>query len=301
MVVSLYCSPTHLRLIAGSVSGQRATISEFYEISLPERSMINGIITDKDAMTRFFREVSTKFGPFTQEATLLIESNNIRTKIMTLPAVREGKLLEFVQRQFDEISEEGDDIFDFTVLGPNTKEGGLRVLGITAGKVMLQNYIDVLGAADFKLKRIDVGANALMKITDFIPQLKTNSNVLVHVDDSNLTITLFEQGAYLVSQKYRLSNPPETTERNSEIASNISSVVQFQRSQHSNISIDGIYLLGVAPALMPDFAERTRFLDLPLFGLALDSQITLTGKANFDQQQFVSSKFLYNIGSMMKK
>jgi hypothetical protein len=263
--------------------------------------MINGIITNKDAMTRFFREVSTKLGPFTQEATLLIESNNIRTKLMTLPAVKESKLLEFVQRQFDEISAEGDDVFDFTVLGPNKKQGGLDVLGITAGKVMLKNYMDVLGDAGFRLKRIDVGANALMKITTFIPQLKTNSNVLAHVDDASLSVTLFEAGAYRISQKYRLSNPPGTSERNGEVASNISSMVQFQRGQHQGVTIDGVYILGIPSVLMSDFAERARFLELPLYGLALDSQISLTGKANFNQQQFVSSKFLYNIGSMIKK
>jgi Tfp pilus assembly PilM family ATPase len=263
--------------------------------------MINGIITNKDAMTRFFQEVSTKLGPFTQDATLLIESNNIRTKLMTLPAVKESKLLEFVQRQFDEISAENDDIFDFTVLGPDKKQGGIEVLGITAGKIMLQNYMDVLASAGFKLKRIDVGANALMKITGFIPQLKSNSNVLAHVDDATLSVTLFEEGVYRISQKYRLANASGTVERNNEVAGNISSMVQFQRSQHQGVTIDGIYILGIPPALMPDFAERARFLELPLYGLALDSQISLTGKANFNQQQFVSSKFLYNIGSMIKK
>jgi hypothetical protein len=301
MITSLYCSPTHLRLLVGNVSGRKATIDEFHEIALPEQSMINGIITNKDAMMRFFREVSQQFGPFTQDATLLIESNNIRTKLMTLPAVDERKLLGFVQQQFDEISEEGDDIFDFTVLGPNRKQGGLEVLGITAGKIMLQNYIDVLASANFKLKRIDVGANALMKITNFIPQLKTNSNVLAHVDDSSLSVTLFEEGIYRISQKYRLINAPGTAERNSEVAGNISSMVQFQRSQHSNISIDGVYILGIAHELMPDFAERARFLDLPLFELALDSQIALTGKANFNQQDFISSKYLLNLGAMIKK
>jgi hypothetical protein len=297
----LYCSPTHLRLLVGNVSGQKATIDEFHEIPLPEQSMINGIITNKDAMTRFFQEVSQRFGPFSQDATLLIESNNIRTKLMVLPAVDERKLLGFVQQEFDEISEEGDDIFDFTVLGPNKQKGGLEVLGITAGKVMLQNYIDVLENANFKLKRIDVGANALMKITKFIPQLKTNSNVLAHVDDSTLSVTLFEKGVYRISQKYRLLNPTGTPERNSEVAGNISSMVQFQRSQHSSISIDGVYILGVAHGLMPDFAERAQFLELPLFELSLDSQITLTGKASFDQQQFVSAKYLFNIGALIKK
>ncbi|MDR2586915.1 MAG: pilus assembly protein PilM [Coriobacteriales bacterium] len=301
MSISLYCTPTQLLLLSGNISGQKATIEEFRIIPLPGQAMINGVITDKDAMTRFLQEVMQQFGPYNQDAILVLESNNIRTKIMTLPRVRENKLLPFVQQDFGEISGSGDDIFDFTVLRPNPTEGGLEVLGIAAGKVLLQNYIDVFTAVGFKLKRIDVGSNALSKFAHFAPQLQSDSCILVHVDDVTLGITLFEQGFYRISQKYRLLNPPGTEERGREIISNISSMVQFQRSQRRNISIDAIHVLGVPSDAMPSFAEATRFLEIPLFTLSLDEQISLTGKAHFEQASFISSKYLYNLGAMMRK
>jgi hypothetical protein len=301
MNVSLYCSSAQLLLLVGTASGQQATVDEFQVIPLPEQSMINGVITNKDAMARFFKAVSQQFGPYKQDAILVLESNNIRTKIMTLPRVRERKLLDFVRQDFGEISEEGGDVFDFTVLGPNRTEGGLEVLGIAAGKLLLQNYIDVLHGAGFKLKRIDVGSNALRKMARFIPQLQSSSSVLVHIDDMSLAITLFEQGNYRISQRYRLLNPPGTAERQREVSSNISSMVQFQKSQRRDISIDAIYMLGVPQQNMPTFVEATRFLEIPVEWLSLDSQIKLTGKANFDQEHFDSSKFLYNFGAMIRK
>jgi Tfp pilus assembly PilM family ATPase len=301
MSVSLYCSPTQLLLLVGNVNGQRATIDEFLVVPLPEQSMINGVITNKDTMARFFQAVSQQFGPYRQDAILALESNNIRTKIMTLPRVKEAKLREFVRQDFGEISEEGDDVFDFTVLGPNSAEGGIDVLGIAAGRLLLQNYIDVLQGAGFKLKRIDVGSNALRKLASFIPQLQSNSNVLVHIDDMSLAITLFRQGSYRISQRYRLLYPPGTEERQREISGNISSMVQFQKSHHRDISIDAIYVLGVPSHNMPAFVEATRFLEIPVQELSLDSQIKLTGKANFAREQFVSSKFLYNLGAMIRK
>ncbi|MDR1183555.1 MAG: pilus assembly protein PilM [Coriobacteriales bacterium] len=301
MSVSLYCSPTQLLLLVGTASGQRATVDEFQVIPLPEQSMINGVITNKDAMARFFQAVSQQFGPYGQDAVLVLESNNIRTKIMTLPRVRERKLLDFVRQDFGEISEEGGDVFDFTVLGPNHAEGGIEVLGIAAGKLLLQNYIDVLQGAGFKLKRIDVGSNALRKIARFIPQLQSSNSVLVHIDDMSLAITLFEQGNYRISQRYRLLNPPNTEERQREVSSNISSMVQFQKSQRRDITINAIYVLGMPSPSLPAFIEATRFLEIPVEGLSLDSQIKLTGKANFDQAHFDSSKFLYNLGAMIRK
>jgi hypothetical protein len=289
-----------LLLLVGNVSGQLATVDEFRMVPLPERAMINGVITDKDTMVRFLQDISQQFGPYGQDAVLVLESNNIRTKIMTLPAMKENKLSPFVQQDFGEISEGGDDVFDFTVLGPNNKTGGLEVLGIAAGKVLLQNYIDVLTAANFTLKRIDVGSNALAKIARFIPQLQSSS-ILVYVDDMALSITLFEQGVYRISQKYRLLNPPGTVERQQEVVSNISSMVQFQKSQHREITIDAIHVLGLSSEHIPAFIEATRFLEIPVFELSLNSQIKLTGKANFDQASFISSKYLYNIGAMIRR
>jgi hypothetical protein len=299
--ISLYCSPTQLILLVGSVNNRLATIDEFRVIPLPDRAMINGVITDKDTMVRFLQGVSQQFGPYNQDAVLVLESNNIRTKIMTLPAVKENQLFDFVQRDFGEISESEDDVFDFTVLGPNSQEGGLEVLGIAAGKVLLQNYIDVITAANFKLKRIDVGSNALAKIAYFIPQLQSSSSILVYVDDMALSITLFEQGVYRISQKYRLLNPNGTVERQQEVVSNISSMVQFQKSQRREINIDAIHVLGLPSQYMPAFMEATRFLEIPVFELSLNNQIKLTGKANFDQANFVSSRYLYNLGAMIRR
>ncbi|MDR0346861.1 MAG: pilus assembly protein PilM [Coriobacteriales bacterium] len=301
MDVSLYCSPTRLLLLVGSVNGQKATIDEFKVVPLPEQSMINGVITDKDTVTRFFQAVTQQFGPYRQDAVLVLESNNIRTKMMTLPRVKEDKLVSFVRQDFGEISEESDDVFDFTVIGENGPEGGLEVLGIAAGRVLLQNYIDVLRAAGFKLKRIDVGSNSLRKIASFIPQLGSDNSILVHIDDVTLGITLYEQGMYRISQKYRLLNAPGTDARRNEVVNNISSMVQFQKSQHRDFSINAIHVLGLPSNDMPIFVEATRFLEIPVFELSFDSQIKLTGKAHFDQATFLSSQYLYNLGAMIRR
>lgn len=300
-MLSLYCSATHLRLLIGSVSGQKATVDEFRELALPEQSMINGIITNEDAMLRFFDGVTQEFGPYRQDVALVIESNNIRTRLMTLPAVKEARLSLFVKQEFGEISEETDDIFDFTVLGPDRKRGGLEVLGIAAGKVLLRNYINVLERAGLKLKRIDVGTNVLTKLARFVPQLGSSNSILVHDDDGSLTISLFEQGAYRISQRYRLLNAQGTPERFREIASNISSMVQFQTSQRRDINIEAIHVLSENPEQLPQLAEATQFLEIPLVALDLDAQLRLTGKASFDQRLFSASKYLYNIGTLVRR
>jgi hypothetical protein len=299
-LLSLYCSPSHLRLLVGSVSGPQATVDEFREIPLPERSMINGIITDTDAIRRFFDGVSQEFGPYRQSTTLVIESNNIRTRLMTLPAVKEKRLPAFVQQEFDEISGEEDDVFDFAVLGPDRQQGGVEVLGIAAGHALLKSYIGVLEATGFRLRRIDVSTNALVKAAQFVPQLRSSSSILVHADGSSLTITLFEQGVYRISQKYRLMHAPDAPGHFLEVADKLSSMVQFQKSRHRDLSIETVHVLAESAGHLQGIIEATRFLELPVVALDLDAQVRLRGRASFDQGLFSSSRYLYNIGTLVR-
>ncbi|MDR1013542.1 MAG: hypothetical protein LBL86_00985 [Coriobacteriales bacterium] len=301
MLLSLYCSPSHLRLLVGSVSGRQATVDEFREIPLPERSTINGIITDRDAMLRFFGGVSQEFGPYRQDAALVIESGSIRTRLMTLPAVRQKRLPAFVRQEFGETGGEKDDVFDFAVLGPDRRQGGVEVLGIAAGKALLRSYLDVLETAGFRVRRIDVGANALVKAARFVPQLRASSSILMHSDDGALTIALFEQGRYRISQRYRLLHAPASPGHFQEVADNLSSMVQFQRSQHRDLSIETIHVLGGSVGHLQGIVEATRFLEIPVVALDLDGQVRLKGKASFDQGRFSSSRFLYNIGTLARR
>jgi hypothetical protein len=301
MNISLYCSPTQLLMLVGSVNGQEATVEEFKAIPWPTHLMTNGVITDRDAMAGFLQDISQRLGPWKQDAVLILEGANIRSRVMTLPAVRENRLLPFVQRDFDEISEEAGDVFDFTVLGRKGTEDGLEVLGVAINRALLQNYRDVFMAADFRLRRIDVGSNTLAKLTGFIPQLRSGNSILVQVDGAELAVTFFEQGMYRFTQRYRLSHAAVSVERDQEVIDHISSVVQFQKSLNRDIAITVIHVLGITSERLPTFIEQADCLAIPVAGLFLDEQIKLTGKAHFEQAGFVSSKYLHNIGAMIRR
>jgi hypothetical protein len=301
MKLSLYFSSNQLRLLIGSADSKRATIEEFKEFALPKAAMINGVIIDKDAMSRFLKAVTKQYGPFQQETTLVIESNNIRSKIMTLPAVRESQLASFVQQDFVEISEGSDDVFDFTVLEPNQDGNGLDVLGIAASRVLLQNYADIIERAGFKLKRIDVSSNVLAKLSRFIPQLHQSNVVLALIDEDALTLTLFRRGIYRIAQRYRMTKPSGSDERILEGMESLSSMVQFQQAHHREINIDAVYLIGEPPARMPVILEHARFLKIPVHSLKFDDQLRFIGRANFDRGHFLTSRFLLNLGALIHR
>ena len=301
MGLSLYFSTNQLRLLIGSANSERATIEEFKEFALPRAAMINGVIIDKDAMARFLKAVTKQYGPFNQEATLVIESNNIRSKIMTLPAVRESQLTSFVQQDFVEISEGSDDVFDFTVLEPNQEEGGLDVLGIAASRVLLQNYAEIIEHAGFKLKRIDVSTNVLVKLSRFITQLRDSNAVLALHDEEALTLALFRRGVYRIAQRYRMAHPSGSDERIIEGIYNLSSMIQFQQSHHREINIDAVYQSGVPADRMSALVDLSKFLNIPLHSLQIDDQLHFVGQASANQGHFLLSRFLLNIGALIHR
>ncbi|MDR1713520.1 MAG: pilus assembly protein PilM [Coriobacteriales bacterium] len=301
MTISIYCSPTDLRIVVGTANESRVRVEQFVEVPLPAGAMINGIITNVDAMTRFLKDVDTVHGPFKGDATVVVESNLVRTKLLTVPKAPERQVAAFVASEMQELSDgQVDEAFDYSVLGPGA-EGGLDVLGVAVGRAMLAAYIGVVGNADFKLKKIDVGTNALIKAVRYLPQIAAGTNLLAVLDSNIMAISLFENGEYRITKKHRLLAPENTDARRQEAGNHLSSMIQFQKSQHMDSEIRTIFITGVSSERVQALAAATGYLHLPFEEIQLDHHLELTGKAAYAQDGFEIAKYIYNIGALIGK
>ncbi|MDR0853375.1 MAG: hypothetical protein LBN34_03305 [Clostridiales Family XIII bacterium] len=310
MSISIYCSPTHLKVLVGKVSGNNLLVSDFDEPSLPEGGMINGIITNEDAMISFLRETNDRLGLSGQDTHLVIDNNNIRSKVMELPPVSEAKMLEFIGRelgQFGQFGQDGaavaerSDVFDYAVLEPKSKEGGVKVLAVAVGRELLETYRDTFEKAGYELKSINIGVNAQIKLAAFVPELNTGTYILAQVDDRNLALTMFVDGHYTVANKYRLMNEQSTFDWYSEIGTNISSMIQFNKGQHHNSEISETYFAGLKSTEITEIRSALSYLGIEIKELDLSGSVSLSGKAAEKQGIFNSGSFLLNIGTLVKK
>ncbi|MDR1421907.1 MAG: pilus assembly protein PilM [Coriobacteriales bacterium] len=300
MSVSLYCSPTNLRLLVGSASTKQVKIDQFVDTPLPENAMLNGIITGQDAMTRFLTETNDQYGPFRQDAVLCVESSLIRSRIITVPKVPDAQMLRFVTEELQSSSDsEASDVFDFATLGTNFTKGGVDVLGIAAGRALLAAYIEVFSDAGFKIKRIDVGTNALIKLTSLSPRLTEENSLLALVDGQALFLALFNRGRFILMKKYRLMHPLATEESYRELGNHISTLVQFQKTQDSESDIQSVYITGVPVDSVAPLSATASYLSMPIAYLDISERLKLAGKALFEQNTFDASRFLFNIGTLV--
>ncbi|MDR1028965.1 MAG: hypothetical protein LBL63_06055 [Clostridiales Family XIII bacterium] len=301
MANSIYCSPTHLKLIVGDAAGNTVKIRDFAEIPLPEGGMINGIVTDEKIMTKFLGDVNDEYGLAKEATFLVIHNNSIQTKRMDVPPVSESKILEFVQREFAQYSEEkADGVFDFVILNPKAKSGGVTIFAVGAGKELIRTYRTVLVGAGYDLKGINIGANCQIKLSRFLPGLRTGTYILVQIDGRNMFLTLFEEGEYRISNSYRLISNPDVPEWFGEVGNNLSSMIQFSKGQRSNTDISSACFAGVTAEQLAVLQENLAYLGIDIAELDFRGSLSVGGKAA-GKEPFNPGTYLFNIGNLLKQ
>jgi len=301
MAVSLYFSASHLKVVVGSADANSVKVDDFAMFSLPEGAMINGIITDEDAMIRFLTGIGSTMELFKHEAILVIDNNSIRSKAMDMPPVPEVKLLEFIARDLGAFTDgETNDVFDYTVLNAKLPEGGSRVLAVAVDRDLLQTYRNTFTSAGYNLKNINIGVNAANKLARVSPHLMAGACILAIVDERNLTLMLFEGGAYKITNKYRLLNPDDSPEWRQEIGNNISSVIQFHKGQRPAEEISAAFVAGLSPAQTSALSEPLAFLGIQIGMLDLVSRVKISNKASAKDGGLNPGKYLFNLGVMLK-
>jgi Tfp pilus assembly PilM family ATPase len=269
-----------MKYVVGSADGKGIKISDFGSVLLPQGGMINGIITDAEIMTKYFSEVKSENALSKEPTWLIINNSTIETKVMDVPALGEDKILEFVRREFRQYSdEENDAVYDFNVLNPKAASGGVTILAVGVSKEFLTTYKTALVSAGYDLKGINIGLNCQIKLAGFMPQLKTRTVVLVQLDGRTLSLTLLTNGLYRLQNRSRMVHPENDPEWTDEVASNISTMMQFNKTQKDNEEIAAAYVAGVTPQGMSLLTSGLTNLGIDIKELDLMGSISLTGKA----------------------
>lgn len=302
MSVSIYCSPTHFKLISGGAKGKGIRIDEFHEVPLPEGAMINGIITNEGEMTAFLGQIYESMRIAGQDTTLVIDNNSIRSKLMEVPPVKEPMMLDFIKKDLGAFADEGsDDIFDYAVLDASGGPNGALIMAVSVSRQLIQTYMDVFGKAGIRLTNMDIGANALIKVSGLMSEIDNNTCILAMIDGKSMTLTLFQEGVYSITNKYRLLNLEGSDDWRNEIGSNISSVVQFHKGQRSENEISTVYFAGVSPEELNTLSSAINYLGIPLYNLNFEGFINLDGNAAVAANDFIPGKFVFNMGALLRR
>jgi len=155
---TLFCSPTHLRLVCGDANSKGIKIKIIAEIPLPEGGMSDGAIADKNIMIGFLTDIINKYELDHHETTFVIDNDYIRVKRIDVPSLKHTEVMDIITKDFSEHDgHPSGNILDYAITDKKRGENGFAVLAAAIGKSLIETYLDVILGAGLNLKNIAVG------------------------------------------------------------------------------------------------------------------------------------------------
>lgn len=297
----IYISSHGIQWIVGSCDkSDMIKIQSFKEVKLEEGTMINGVITDEMEVTNQLKVIHESG---VKSARLLIDSGQVLVKNVEVPALKQKELLQVVKDELSNLEEGYEDlVYDYSVLKREFEEekAGGEILCCAAERKLLTNYIEVFENAGIKLESIDVSVNALHKLTGELSDLEKKTYIVSVLDSNNVSSYLFENNKYKFSNRARLFSERGSKEFVAEMNSNISQLIQFNKSQHSPYSIEVAYFCSLhEDEADPVFENIRENLEIGA-NIFPDSKIVyVTDKSK--EKEFTLNNYVYSVGCLIRK
>lgn len=126
-MIALHLSNRHIRIVDGTVSGQRVTVQAMYDEEDTRGCILNGIVMDVDAFSDLMRTIWKKYNLPRKDVHLVINSSQFTTKILELPKQSEKLLMQFISREFSDVERIEDPVYSYYLLDDKTETRGSAV------------------------------------------------------------------------------------------------------------------------------------------------------------------------------
>ncbi len=255
-MISIYLSNESIQILTGDAKYGILNITEYYSESMPERSIINGVITDFDAIKNSIGFITEKYKLSSGNIKLVVDIPSAMGKVMKVPDISEKKILKLIEREFSGTSTENI-IYDYANISEDIKllskeekaqkkkKPGIDIYASAVQRNLIGDYIKLFESQRIKLQSINLGVNSVIKLGHFMRSLRGKTYIIMVLDGNSMASFLFLNGRYNISNKYRLVSERGSMELASEIARQTSSLMQFNSSQKSGFQIEQVYLCGL--------------------------------------------------------
>lgn len=298
MGTSVYCSATHIKLVEGSASGKKIRITAYESYPLPEGVLINGMITDEDAVATALKEMAKERKLQNKSVALVVDSSNITLRTLTAPLLSKKEVLAFARQELSLYQEQDADIvYDYAVLTPKLEGGGGSILAAAASRSFFESYLSVFRTVGMKVSGINIGVNCQVKLARLFKAQVEGAYILAHVDGNNLLLTLFEGGRYLLANRYRLLFTFGSQGWFHEFADHVSSVIQFNKGQKGNKDIAAVYIDGLHSEARETIASGLAAFHIQVLPFPQAGAIEVSTR---NEEEFQLGKYQYNVGNLLK-
>ncbi len=284
-------------LLFGKHSGKSIFVSSVKVAELSEGSVINGVVTDRTAVSQALIELSRQASPRIKRAALILDSSLVYSRQAVIPLTSKKRTDIIVANEFSEHElRDKELVFDYSFIGRQEGEKSISVLCYAVEKSFVGSFIELFKEAGIGLSSIDISTNCIVKYMRMMRVLNEKSYIVSVVDKNAISLYLFTGNVYYYSVKGRLLSEKGTLDFYQEISSQISSIIQFNKSQRNGFEISDVFLCGLESSYAAECAAFISDLGINTAPVFIFNNIIERKKGS---SSVSASDYLYNIGGLI--
>lgn len=287
--------------LSGKFNGKNVYVNSCKVFELSEGSIINGVIINNYDIKEVLRKIkSDKTLFFKNKVSIILDSSLIYIKAGNFPVSSKAKMDIFAENEFVGFDSKNTEmIFDYSIIKKsNSKTESTSIVCYAVEKAMVKSFIDIFQEEGIAVSSIDISINCISKFIYNLKFLEKKTYVISNIDKNNITLILFVNNNFYYMTRARLFNDYGTEDFFQEISTNLSSLVQFNKSQRNGFDIESVYICG-----MTSFENMSCTKYISDLGIENGKNSIFDSAINFSKKikSFSTTDFIYNLGSLIGK
>ncbi|MEG0721485.1 MAG: hypothetical protein RR446_07025, partial [Lachnospiraceae bacterium] len=236
----IYLSNSNIQIAIGESGKKSASIQKLYSIDIAEGSLLNGVIISEGQLQKELSSIWEGMKLPKKRIRLIIDSTQFFTRTITLPQLNEKKTQLLLQKEFAEIENSAEYLFDYRPVQPDQKTGLVQILAVAVEKNFIRSYVEFFKELNIEIGSIDIALNGQLKVYERVPQANRGTFISTCLEDNNLVSTLMVDGQFQYFNRARLFAAHGTEEFGVEVARTISGIMQFHATQKDEHQLEQI-------------------------------------------------------------
>ena len=186
-----------------------------------------------------------------KDAVICVNNPSVIYREIIVPNIDKKRMALVVRSEMmDVLNLTPDYIMDYIVIEEFDAEDGTkmsRLLAVASLSSAIESYIELMKKMKLKLTTIDTSTNAIIKLVDASPNLKSiDQLILVDCGKKHLRLYLFESGKYILTRNAKIAPMNDVTDEEAIniIEDNINKMIQFSFTRENKSGDKKIVLAG---------------------------------------------------------
>lgn len=242
MSVVIYLSNRDVKAVVGTEQGGQAVATRTCRAQAPERSLINGMVTDEEGFTSFLQKFWEDSRLPKKDVTLVLGSSQAVTRMMEVPKMSHKKMMEYLPREFASVERAREPVYGYLQL---SRESTLcRVFAVMVERSFLKPHVERFKKMGICLEGIAMAVMAEILALNQLGYLRDKTCVVQMSDGMSLQNILYVRGTCCQHTRSRISAAWGSEMPGMECAALIASQQQLLNAIMPGEVIGHVYLGG---------------------------------------------------------